>query len=52
MHTFIYKGQATAEQLMPKMLRRLQFLKDKLVQDLITAEKIFVYVSVQGARSM
>jgi hypothetical protein len=46
MHTFINTGQATVEELMPKMLRRLRFLKEKLIEDLTEGEKIFVHKSV------
>ena len=45
MHTFINIGLETPEKLLPKMLRRLRFLKDKLIQDLTGAEKIFVHKS-------
>ena len=43
MHTFINAGRESAEQLMPKILRRLRFLKDKLIDDLTSGDKIFVY---------
>jgi tetratricopeptide (TPR) repeat protein len=43
MHTFINAGQESAEHLMPKILRRLRFLKDKLIDDLTNGDKIFVY---------
>jgi hypothetical protein len=45
MHTFINSGHASAEDLLPKMCRRLRFLKDKLIEDLRDGEKIFVYKS-------
>ena len=43
MHTFINAGQTTVAELMPKMLRRLRFLKDKLIEDLTEGEKIFLH---------
>jgi tetratricopeptide (TPR) repeat protein len=48
MHTFITPDQATPEQLFPKFCKRLQYLKGKLLDDLRTAEKIFVYKAVRA----
>ena len=43
MHTFLFEGQTDPEALLPKMCRRVVYLRDKLVADLAAAEKIFVY---------
>ena len=43
MHTFAYHHQVEPEALRPKMLLRLRYLRDKLVDDLTAAEKVFVY---------
>jgi len=43
MHTFINHHQAPAEQVHRQMCRRLSFLKEKFIEDLEAAEKIFVY---------
>ena len=45
MHTFIYKGQQDPYVLYPKLCRRLVYLKDKLMSDLLEARKIFVFKS-------
>jgi tetratricopeptide (TPR) repeat protein len=45
MHTFLFEGQTDPAALYPKMCRRVAYLRDKLVQDLEAAEKIFVYRS-------
>jgi hypothetical protein len=46
MHTFVNAGRMSAEEMLPKMLRRLRFLKDKLIEDLTSGEKIFVYKAI------
>ena len=43
MHTFQFVGQADPAVLFPKMCRRVVYLRDKLIEDLEAAEKIFVY---------
>lgn len=43
MHTFLKVGQIPEEKLFRQMTRRLSFLKDKMIEDLQLAEKIFVY---------
>ena len=43
MHTFINPGKEPAEKLLPKMVRRLRFLRDKLLEDLAAGERIFVH---------
>ena len=43
MHTFIHSSAAEPEKLRQQMMRRLAFLRDKLLDDLETADKIFVY---------
>ena len=43
MHTFQFEGQADPSVLQPKMCRRVVYLRDKLLEDLSAAEKIFVY---------
>jgi tetratricopeptide (TPR) repeat protein len=45
MHTFIAHDQARPDQLHRQICRRLSFLKDKFIQDLEEANKIFVYKS-------
>ena len=43
MHTFLFEGQTDPAALYPKMCRRVAYLRDKLIEDLTNAEKIFVY---------
>ena len=43
MHTFQFVGQVDPAALFPKMCRRVVYLRDKLIEDLEGAEKIFVY---------
>jgi tetratricopeptide (TPR) repeat protein len=45
MHTFIYKGQQDPDVLYAKLCRRLVYLKDKLLSDLVEAKKVFVFRS-------
>jgi hypothetical protein len=52
MHTFILPSQATPEELLPKFCRRLQYLRLKLLDDLRTAEKIFLYKAVEPLTDM
>ena len=46
MHTFIKAGQGDVEQVKVKMQKRLKFLVRRLLEDLETAEKIFLYKSI------
>lgn len=46
MHTFILPSQATPEELLPKLCKRLQYLRRKLLDDLRAGEKIFLYKAV------
>ncbi len=43
MHTFLFEGEISRETLLPKMQRRVAFLRDKFLADLSAAEKIFVF---------
>jgi len=43
MHTFIHEDTIAYDKMFAQACRRLQFLAEKLVADLITGEKIFVY---------
>ena len=43
MHTFAYHYQVAPDVLRPKMLLRMRFLRDKIVDDLTAAKKVFVY---------
>ena len=52
MHTFINSGHASAEDLLPKMCRRLRFLKDKMIEDLTDGEKIFVHKATHESLSL
>ena len=45
MHTFIPCATASREQVHRQICRRLRFLKDKFIEDLSEAHKIFVYKS-------
>jgi hypothetical protein len=45
MHTFLYKWNEDGEQLLAKFRRRVAFLKDKMLDDLAEARKIFVFSS-------
>ena len=48
MHTFVEDKQGDADKFLEQMCRRLVFLKDKLIEDLGNAEKIFVYKPADG----
>ena len=52
MHTFLFVGQTDPAALYPKMCRRVAYLRDKLLADLATGEKIFVFRSpgIEAAR--
>jgi tetratricopeptide (TPR) repeat protein len=56
MHTFIFAGQESFDSLYPKICRRVQYLRDKLITDLRDAEKIFVFksehVTIEKAREL
>jgi hypothetical protein len=43
MHTFVARDDAPAERLFTQLCRRLQYLKDKLIADLKSGTKIFVF---------
>jgi hypothetical protein len=43
MHSFIQRDDANEERIFQKLRRRLAFLRDKLLEDLALAEKIFVF---------
>jgi hypothetical protein len=43
MHTFIHEDTITHDKMFAQACRRLQFLAEKLVEDLTAPEKIFVY---------
>lgn len=45
MHTFLFVGQVDRDALYPKMCRRVAYLRDKFLADLVAAEKIFVFRS-------
>ena len=47
MTTFILPSQATPEELLPKLCRRLQYLRTKLLDDLRAADKIFLHKAVE-----
>jgi hypothetical protein len=42
-HTWIYQGATDPDELLKRESRKLNFLKSKLVRELVTAGKIFVY---------
>jgi hypothetical protein len=50
MHTFTFveNKQTDADKFLQQMCRRLVFLKDKLIEDLGNAEKVFVYKPADG----
>jgi len=43
MHTFVYKDDVPPDRMLQQSLRRLRFLRAKLLEDLAAAEKIFVF---------
>ena len=45
MHTFVQKGSADARAFLDQQIRRLAFLKKKLIEDLEAGEKIFAHKS-------
>ena len=45
MHTFLFAGHVDPNDVYKKMCRRIVYLRDKLIEDLGAAEKIFVYRS-------
>lgn len=45
MHTFVRVGAVKADVFLQQQLRRIEFLKRKLIEDLTAGEKIFVYKS-------
>jgi hypothetical protein len=48
-HTFINPRSVTAEALFPKQCKRLTFLRNKLLNDLASGEKIFVVLATAGS---
>jgi hypothetical protein len=45
MHTFSFKGQMDPDVLYPQFCRRIAFLRDKLLSDFDSGEKVFVFKS-------
>ena len=45
MHTFLYESEVNISELYSKLCRRIVYLRDKLVRELQTGEKIFVFNS-------
>ena len=45
MHTFLFAGHVNPDDVYKKLCRRVAYLRDKLIEDLGTAEKVFVYRS-------
>ena len=45
MHTFMFASRHDATTLLPKMCRRVAYLRDKLLTELRAAEKVFVFKS-------
>jgi len=43
-HTFTYRGDVQADQFLAKQIKRMEYLRQKLVSDLEEAEKIFVFI--------
>jgi len=43
-HTFTYRGEVQTDQFLAKQIKRMEYLRQKLVSDLEEAEKIFVYI--------
>ena len=43
MHTFIYQRDMPPERMLKQVLLRLRYLRDKFLEDLKAAEKVFVY---------
>jgi tetratricopeptide (TPR) repeat protein len=43
MHTFVYKEDVPPDRMLQQCMRRLRFLRAKLLEDLAAAEKIFVF---------
>ena len=51
MHTFQHRHQIAADVLLLKMTRRLNYLRGKLLEDLNSAAKVFVYKSATLSRN-
>ena len=45
MHTFLFKSQVDEDTLLPKMCKRVSYLRNKLLEDLKSPDKIFVFKS-------
>ena len=56
MHTFLRVGHVDADDVYKKMCRRIVYLRGKLLEDLASAEKIFVYrsptIDAEGLRRL
>ena len=56
MHTFMFSSRHDAATLLPKMCRRVVYLRDKLLEDLRGAEKTFVFksdgIDIDGLRAL
>ncbi len=56
MHTFMFSSRYDAAQLLPKMCRRVAYLRDKLLDDLRDGDKTFVFksdaVDLDGLRAL
>jgi tetratricopeptide (TPR) repeat protein len=52
MHTFIYTSQMGGEEVLRRQSKRLKFLRQKLIEDLETGEKIFVHLDHKWASPM
>ncbi len=56
MHTFLLAGHVDADDVYKKMCRRIVYLRGKLLDDLASAEKIFVYrsstIDAEGLRRL
>jgi hypothetical protein len=46
-HTFVHLENATAQEMRVREVKKLAFLKEKLLRDLTTGEKIFIYKRTQ-----
>ncbi len=42
-HTFVFESSVSAEKFFPQQIKRISFLRRKILEDLRAAEKIFVY---------
>ena len=49
MHTFLFTREVSQDTLLPKMCRRVAYLRDKFIADLEAAEKVLLFKSVDLA---